>query len=626
MTLLQLAVWPAIAANWYVDNAATGLNNGMSWTNAWTSFSSIVWGGSGVKAGDTLFISGGTSGQTYPGGLTVGASGTSDPNRITIMVGQDASHGGVVTINGTLTSRQNYVTINGGYNGQRHIVLASGYNLDMYSAVNPIVYYLDISGCDTAIAQTYGTGGEIAYCYLHSVTGVGAIDSTARNLGVNNWDLTLIHNNTIQVNQTYGSGVAPDGIHQCQGFTIYSNYIYSAIGTNLLEEHQDLIQTYGSEYIKIYDNTFANGADSTIGCGSSPYHIHIWNNVFYYTFQAGTCVMRWYGANDYGDILIDNNTFVDVALQTLYGAAIQFTGSTATNVQIRNNIFYNCGHSYQVIQITGITNGIGIDYNLLNAGAHGNTSILYSGFGGQVHGQTGVPVFVSYSEGSTNNNFHRQSSDTAAKDKGETLTYFSNDKDGVPRPQGPAWDIGAYEFGTLSNKPAIATFAGTLDFGTMLTGTSSNLTLMVTNMGGGTLTGTASVSGPFQIVSGGSYNLGSQSNQPVIVQFKPTVAGRTNQAIAFTSNGGNTNVNVTGWGVSALLAWDVWQVAPLTVQTKGSASGTNNFSFNFGDGNSINGASATNTYATQGTYKVTITVTNAFGQVKTDSKSIIVTQ
>ena len=49
------------AASYYVDKAANGANNGTSWSNAWESFADIYWGG--VKSGDTIYISGGTSGM-----------------------------------------------------------------------------------------------------------------------------------------------------------------------------------------------------------------------------------------------------------------------------------------------------------------------------------------------------------------------------------------------------------------------------------------------------------------------------------------------------------------------------------------------------------------------------------
>ena len=54
-------VAPAMAANWYVDKDAQGSNNGTSWTNAWNSLSRI----SGVSAGDTVYISGGSASKTY---------------------------------------------------------------------------------------------------------------------------------------------------------------------------------------------------------------------------------------------------------------------------------------------------------------------------------------------------------------------------------------------------------------------------------------------------------------------------------------------------------------------------------------------------------------------------------
>src|SRR6185436_3083142 len=78
---------------WYVDSTAIGsANRGTNWANAWTNLNSIFWGGGGVQAGDTLYISGGNSAKIYTNEWIVGASGTaSHPIRIAID-GTNTSH------------------------------------------------------------------------------------------------------------------------------------------------------------------------------------------------------------------------------------------------------------------------------------------------------------------------------------------------------------------------------------------------------------------------------------------------------------------------------------------------------------------------------------------------------
>ena len=141
--------------SWYVDNAATGANNGTSWQNAWRSPANVVWGASGVKAGDTLYISGGSTSKTYLADrnnfLNVGASGTAH-SRITIRVGQEVGHNGQVIFDAGgvysgLIRAADYVTVDGEVNGQRRLKL---YNINLNdnycamdaSSVDPIIRYV----------------------------------------------------------------------------------------------------------------------------------------------------------------------------------------------------------------------------------------------------------------------------------------------------------------------------------------------------------------------------------------------------------------------------------------------------------------------------------------------------
>ncbi len=90
---------PSFATNYYVDNNAAGTNNGTSWQNAWQSFSNINW--NTISPGDVIYISGGSTSKTYSEFINYpeGLSGTQG-NPITITAGIDPGHDGTVIIDG----------------------------------------------------------------------------------------------------------------------------------------------------------------------------------------------------------------------------------------------------------------------------------------------------------------------------------------------------------------------------------------------------------------------------------------------------------------------------------------------------------------------------------------------
>ncbi|CAH2605714.1 Beta_helix domain-containing protein (plasmid) [Rhodovastum atsumiense] len=115
--LAFLAVRPADAQarQWHVDQAGPAVGDGTAWATAWGSFHAIDWGK--IAPGDTVYISGGSSGQTYKEPLTVGASGSA-AGAITITKGIDPGHNGAVVIDGQGVQPlgveiygQNYVTV-----------------------------------------------------------------------------------------------------------------------------------------------------------------------------------------------------------------------------------------------------------------------------------------------------------------------------------------------------------------------------------------------------------------------------------------------------------------------------------------------------------------------------------
>jgi hypothetical protein len=149
--------------------------------------------------------------------------------------------------------------------------------------------------------------------------------------------------------------------------------------------------------------------------------IQFYNNLIYTnTDTTGDAVFVAYG--DVNNAQIYNNTFTGNP-HTALRIANDF-GGVVTNTLVKNNIFYNNGGAMVVSESTGTV----FEKNLCGGTGLGCTNV-------------GDPQFDNASGGV----FTLQAG-SAARNQGVTLTAFTTDFAGLTRPQGTAWDIGAYEY------------------------------------------------------------------------------------------------------------------------------------------------------------------------------------
>ncbi|PYM93048.1 MAG: peptidase S8 [Candidatus Rokuibacteriota bacterium] len=102
---------------------------------------------------------------------------------------------------------------------------------------------------------------------------------------------------------------------------------------------------------------------------------------------------------------------------------------------------------------------------------------------------------------------------------------------------------------TTAGSPALNVSPSSRSFGNVPLGGSEDRSFTVQNVGGGTITGSATTSPPFAVVAGGAYALTIGQSQQVTVRFAPTSVATFTGSVTFGGGAGTTR-SVSGSGIS----------------------------------------------------------------------------
>jgi len=432
------------ATQYYIDNAATGSNDGSSWANAWQSFLAFRNRAVTFGPGDVISISGGSVSKTYQEQLYLRDIHGSAASPVTIRVAQEEGHDGTVVITdsqefGIYLSKSSYFKLTGkvGADPTPRIKVTGNrltgvvVNANETNQVHDFeISHLEITGnviTDEQLPNNYrqSNGLSVALAY------VGDYNGDIHHL--------LIHDNACQVEVSLGNGITDptqfgvvrfhhneifdfhgDGMQvQGCGVDIYNNKIRD-IGEYMPPAHPDGIQFFG-RFHRIFNNQFYNminpmgEALANAYIRYNPYgpvvgDVYIYNNLFTET-RAVLFDHLFRGielsptaqddVTSCQNIGVFNNTFSGIPVFSLF---LGFSSSSVLGTQDVANI--------------NIVNNLFIDTGTL---ANANILLLGSGDGTVTFGSDGdaVDVVIDY------NCFFASSSEYSSRFTLDGVVYYS---------------------------------------------------------------------------------------------------------------------------------------------------------------------------------------------------------
>lgn len=418
----------ALAGNTYYVSKQTGSDSNLgTQSNPWLT---IQHAAGEVNAGDTIVVVAGT----YSERVRTEVAGTSESNRVTFLAS------GTVIMQG-FEVNHDYVTIDGfeiTNTGVGNSGVWIGSYVEYCKIFNSTIHDLPEGafGIRMYFVRTESDYDDPAYPSYATIQGNTIYRICQMGMDIHGRYHT-IENNEIYYVQSCGGDC--DGIRfKGHDLVFKGNYIHDMRASNGCNGHVDAFQSWtksgatnpssGFYNITIEGNWIENIEHDWImfnweqNAAGLNYNVVIKNNVL----KVGTHVLHGGHIHGVHHLYVYNNTFVDtgteVSFRTLYD------GGKGRYQYVKNNIYYGPSHYIEPGARAEVSNNL-----VYPANKNGDFQV-----GDGINGQD--PNFVDYND----KDYHLQSGSPAI-DAGASIASVSTDKNGVSRPQGSGWDIGAYE-------------------------------------------------------------------------------------------------------------------------------------------------------------------------------------
>jgi hypothetical protein len=362
------------APSYYVDNSLTTNGNGLSWGTAWNSLAAVIW--SQITPGSVLYISGGTSGQTYSEVLSPAASGTSG-SPIVISGGVDSGHNGPVIIDRGIAAYP-CINVDSGYtNLVIQNLVAQNTNDNCVTVRSVTAGTVIVQNLTVHTGMGTGGGNNARGVDVRFITGSGTVivqnnyidtpdNTTSQTDGVwtsnnNTTGGVFIQNNTIVIKNTDSTGHS-DGIQNVQEATAtYRNNIIWHPNGGLNNHGIFMSDIVAGGVVNIYNNIIIMGQSlsgvTDVGLflltQTSGYTgtCNVYNNTFYSGYSAIYISEPTFHAT----FNIKNN--IIYALPMTFCPYVLYNGDLGTPANVDYNLVFYTGANNRASYVSGTGTG-----------------------------------------------------------------------------------------------------------------------------------------------------------------------------------------------------------------------------------------------------------------------------